>query len=241
MKKLLFLLFPVFSYGQITINKILISGNFSTTGIASFGIGGSGGYVAGNLYILFVGTSNDAGTPAVVTISGTGQTWDDVTSPGGIINGGNRKRMQVFRYAPTSGNSNNTNFTYTGTQDGGWFELFVVTGCDVGGTNGSNAIVQYNMSSVNGADPTLTLTNPILNRGAVMFGAINGTNPFTGTPESGWGESTDNGYATPNTGGYVMYRTNTTDNTPTVTMASDNWAAIAFELRASGRRAVVIN
>jgi len=237
MKKLIFLLFPVFSYGQITITEV--GNGYNTLGIGSMN---SVTFTAGDLYIMFAGTSNDAGTVATVSLSGTGQTWDEITSAGGVVNGGNRKRIQVFRYAPTSTSGSNTiNVTYTGTQDGGWVVLYKVTGADVSGTNGANAIVQNNLGSANGANPTLTLSSAILDRGAVMFGLANGTNPFTGTEESGWTEAADNGYATPNTGAYVMYRVNTTDNTPTVTMASDNWAGIAIELKASGRRAVIIN
>ncbi len=236
MKKIIFLLFPAFSYGQMTITNL--GGSFNTAGVSSIG---SITMNAGNLYIIFTGTSNDAGTVATVSLAGTGQTWTEITSAGGVTNGGNRKRLQAFRVAPTSTNSNTINITYTGVQDGGWAQLYEITGCDVSGTNGSNGIVNNNVGSANGANPTLTLSTAILNRGMVVFALANGTNPFTGSPESGFTELLDGGYATPNTGGYLMYMANTTDNTPTVTMSSDNWAGIAIELRASGRRVSVIN
>ena len=194
----------------------------------------------GKLYIVIVGTSNDAGTVATVSLSGTGQTWDEISSAGGVVNGGNRKRIQAFRFSPSSTNTNTISITYTGTQDGGWVQLYEIGGVDVSGTNGVNAIVQSNVGSANSADPTLTLSALQL-RASVLFAVINGTNPFGGTPESGWTESIDAGYATPNTGGYIMYRTNTSDNTPTVTMSSDNWAGFAIEFKASFRRIIITN
>jgi len=209
------------------------------TGFLTDGIGSMNliTFTAGKLYVVYAGTSNDAGTVATVALTGTGQTWDEITSAGGVVNGGNRKRVQAFRYAPTSSSSGNTiNFTYTGTQDGGWAVLCEISGADISGTNGANAIVHNVLGSANGANPTLTLPSAILNRGTVIFGLANGTNPFTGSPESGFTELVDNGYGTPNTGGYIMYDANTADNTPTVTMSSDNWAGIAIEIRARCRR-----
>ena len=215
-----------------------VGNGFQTLGVGSIN---SVTFTAGTLYILFAGTSNDAGTVATVTPSGTGQTWDEINSAGGVVNGGNRKRIQAFHYAPTSTSGSNTiNISYTGVQDGGWVALYKITGCDVTGTNGSNAILSSQIGSANSANPTLTLSS-LPSNAAVIFGVINGVNPFTGIEESGWTESLDNGYATPNTGGYIMYRTNTSDNTPTVTMSSDNWAGFAIGIKSAARRIIITN
>ena len=238
MKNLLFILFlfPFACTSQPTFT--VLASDFNTAGIAS--VSGNT-YTAGRLYIFFVGTSNDAGTVATTTLSGTGQTWTECTAVGGVANGGNRKRIQAFRFAPGSNNTNQTDFNVTGVQDGMFQILVEVTGVAVTGTNGADGVVQNALGSANSANPTLTLANPILSGGSVLFCVINGTNPFAGTEESGWVESLDGGYATPDTGGYLMSRSGTSDNTPTVTKASGNWAAIALELRVSGRRIIISN
>lgn len=242
MKKTLFilLLLPTICFSQISMSR------YPTACCYTGGFINLGGvtYNAGTLYIMFVGTSNESGgsTPATISMSGTGQTWDELFSSGGVVNGSSFKRVQAFRYAPTSNNSNTVNFSVggTGNQDGMWLELIVITGADISGTNGSNAIATTSGSSANGANPTITL-GAIPNRGAVVSAFINSVNTFGGTPESGWTEIDDNGFSVPDTGVYVMSRTNTNDNTPTVTAASGNWAGIAVGIKPSGRRVVITN
>lgn len=243
MKKiiLILLLLPNIVFSQMTVSRYPTTCCF-TGGVASF----SGvTYNVGTLYIMFVGTSNSSGSGAAATISlsGTGQTWDELYASGGIVNGGSLKRIQAFRYAPTSTNSNTVSFSIggTGNQDGMWFELIVITGADLSGTNGASAITSNAAGSANSADPSLTLTTITATHNAVIAGFINSVNAFTGTPESGWTEIQDNGFSVPDTGDYIMSRINTTDNTPTVTAASGNWAGIAIEIKASGRRIISIN
>lgn len=238
MKKIFFILLlsPLLSCGQPSFN--ILASSFNTAGITS--VSGNT-YVSGRLYIFFVGISNDAATPGTVSLSGTSQTWDELNAAGGISNGGNRKRLQAFRFAPGSNNSNQTDFTVTGSQDGMFYFLIEVTSVDVTGTNGSNGVVRTATGSANSANPSLDFGTSLLSRSSVLAAFINGVNPFTGTEESGWTESIDGGYGTPNTGGYLMYWTNTTDSTPTVTAASGNWAGFAIELKASGRRVIISN
>ena len=233
MKKLIFLLFPVFSYGQISFTHI--ASGFGSSGIGSVG---STTYTAGKLYIFFAGTTNAGGTPATVSLSGGATVWTqiaNVTSDDGTM------RLQAFRYAPASNETAVVSISYTGTQDGGYIQLCEVSGAVVSGTNGSDGIIQVVTDAIDtNPNPTITLAT-LGARGGVIAGFINNANPFGGTAESGWVEQHENGYSTPTTGGYYMTRINTGDNTPTVTAASSNWAGVAIEIRASGRRAVVIN
>jgi len=231
MKKLLFLLFPIFSYGQASFN--VMASDFQTVGI---GVVAGQSFVTGRLYIWFVGVSNAGGSPATITLTGTGQTWTQVAT---TLNNSTNRRIYAFRFAPGSNNTNQTDFNITGVQDGMFHFLVEVTNVITTGTNGADGVVQSTTSSANGADPSLTLS-ALGGRNSVISSFINERNPFTGTPESGWTES-DGGYATPDTGGYLMYRVNTTDNTPTVTATSSNWGGIAIEVRTSGRRAVIVN
>jgi hypothetical protein len=84
MKKLLFILFlfPFACTSQPTFT--VLASDFNTAGIA---VVSGNTYTAGRLYIFFVGTSNDAGTVATTTLSGTGQTWTECTAVGGVANG----------------------------------------------------------------------------------------------------------------------------------------------------------
>jgi len=219
--------------GQVTITNV--AGSFTTLGV---GLTTGLTMTAGKLYIIFAGTSNNAGTVATIGISGTGQTWTEIGTAGGATNTTSKKRIQAFRFAPTSNNTNDIIYTYTGTQDGGWVQIYEITGCDVSGTNGSNAITQSAGGFSNSANPS-TIFGSIQPNASIILALINDVNPFTGAPESGWTESVDGGYATPDTGGYVMYRIGTTDNSPTVTAASSGWASIAIELKpSSGRRRI---
>ena len=228
MRKLLTILFfiPVIGFGQMTITPSNTA--FSTTGIGSIV---SPTLTAGRLYILLVGVSNDLGAPATVSLAGTGQTWTLIDQ---IVSSSSR-RIAAYRYAATSTTTSNINFSYTGTQDGAWCTLFEVVGAVMTGTNGSDAIVQAPTSNTGGPDPTITMS-ALLNRASVIIAFSNNANPFIGTVESGWTEAIDNGYATPDMGAYAMYRNNTSDNTPTVTASSTDWAGIAIEIKAAGRK-----
>ncbi len=239
MKKLLFLLFPIFSYGQAVITESGLAGNFNTAGVSGF----IRTKTAGELYILFVGISNAGGTPATASISGSSETWTELGSAGGALNSTSGKRVQAFRfYATSTLTSNVTNISYTGSQDGTWVMLYVITNVVVTGSNGADAIVQVVTATDNATiQPTITMSG-LLNRASVLTGWINDVNPPTGTPESGWSETEDNGFAIPDTGGYIMTRENTADNTPSWSAGSlSNWAGMAIEFRALGRRTVIIN
>ena len=232
MKKLLFLLFPVFSYGQITFTHQ--ASGFDTNGIGSIG---STTYDAGKLYILFAGTTNSS-TPATVSLSGGATVWTEIANQ---ISDDGLMRIQAFRYAPAADETAVVSITYTGSQNGGYVQVCEITGVDVTGTNGSNAIVQSVGDAIDAnANPSITLAT-LNSRSGVIAGFINTINPFTGAAESGYVEQHESGYNTPTTGGYYMTRTNAGDNTPTVTAASSNWAGIAIELRASGRRSSIVN
>lgn len=241
MRRLLFIilfLFPIVTFSQIVITR------YNTTCCFTGGIIGLGGltYNAGSLIIFFVGTSNAAGTPATISLSGTGQTWTEIGTAGGALNSTSGKRVQAFRFAPTSDNSNDVTLTISGTQDGMWIEVFRITGADVTGTNGSNGIVQSATNAQDAsANPTITMSALSGGGNAVIAGFINTLNPFGGTPESGWGEQDDNGFATPDCGVYIMSRLTTTDNTPTVTASASDWAGLAIEIKSAFRRIIITN
>jgi hypothetical protein len=231
MKKLLtiLLLLPAFCFSQITITEL--GGGFQTSGVGS-----TNGiiFVAGRLYIVVAGITNAGGTPATMSITGTGQTWTQIINATGVTVASDNYRIQAFRYAATTNHTNNVVYNYTGTQDGSFAAVLEVTGVDVTGTNGSNAIVQTVSNAADAtANPSLTLAAIANGSNAVIAAFMRNSNPFNGTPESGWTEELDGGYNSPTTGGYILHRLTTTDNTPTVTASSGNWVGIAMELKSS--------
>jgi hypothetical protein len=235
MRKILFILlfFPVISNGQASITAVVSSTNFTTGQSVSFSLTKT----AGRLYVVVVGVSNGGGTPATVSLSGTGETWTEIGSAGGALNTTVQARIQAFRFNCTSTlPSNTTSFSFSGSLDGDWFIVYEVTNVLTTGTNGADAIVQVVTSSNNSdTNPTITMT-ALSGRASVLAAFMNNINPFGGTAESGWSEDEDDGFSTPDRGGYSMTRYNTTDNTPSVTVSSSNWAGIAIEFKAAGRR-----
>lgn len=237
MKKILFLLLPIFSYGQGRVVFNGVTAPYNTGAIGST----SGNYSAGRLYLIFTGQSNAGGSPATCAPTGTGQTWTEIGTAGGQLNQSGNRRIQVFRFAPASLNTNQTNFNYTGTQDGGFVFICEVLGSVVTGTNGADAIVQTATASANGADPSITMS-ALKGGNSVIAMFINETNPGAGTPESGWTQTANGGYATPDTGGYSLFGINwATDNTPSFTSASSNWGGIALEIQSAARRITISN
>lgn len=241
MKKILsvLMLIPMLSISQPTITKIVLGSNFNTTGFGGFGWTKQ----ADVLYIIIICTTNAGGTPATISLTGSGETWTELGTSGGVEF--QNKRLQAFRWYCTSNvglQNTSVNYTGSGVQDGGWFSVHQVANADFGGTNGENAIVQV-VTATDAATqhPNITMS-ALLNRASVLAGFMNDVNPPTGTNESGWSESEDGGYNDPVTGGYVIRRNNTNDNTPSWTAgAFSNWAGIAIEFKAAGRRVKITN
>ncbi len=229
MKKLIFILFPVFSYGQITINKSFLGANTSTSDVTSFGQGPAT-FTAGRLYIFMTASTGGANHGGV---GGTTLTWDTL-----IIYGDATRRIEIFYVVP---NSTVSGESVAVGSFGGAITGFTAAVWEVTGFNTTTPFAQLNFDTQTGTDPTITLGTLQSNHSAVVAFFFNSNNPFGGTPESGWSEDFDNGYATPDAGSYLMSRVNTIDPTPTVTSASSTWIGVAFELKAAGRRISIIN
>lgn len=235
MKKLLFILFPVFSYGQITINAAFTGYTTTTTDASAFGHS-SKTFTAGKLY-LFVAMTTGTTNPG--TIAGTtSSTWTSVVSTGNST-----RRIQVFRFLPSSTITGET--VNIGTFGGGstGYSTFIleISGVNTTGTNGSGAIAQTATGGTTGTDPTITFSSGALPNNAIVSIFFNDANPFGGTQESGWTEANDDGYSTPTAGGYTMTRINTSDITPTVTASSSTWIGVGIEIKGSFRRTIITN
>jgi len=238
MKKLLFLLFPIISYGQVTIT-VTPQGTY-TYSTSAIGAVTSQTYTAGKLYIC-IHMRVDATTPTDFSLTGTSSTWTEIANVTGITTGTDLARLKVWRYAPSSNVTEGLSFSGAALQDGSVVVLWEISGTINTGSNGADAIVQIVTDAQDAAaNPTITMAalNP-KNSVIAFFG--NDANPFGSTEESGWTELSENGFATPTTGGVFLSRHRTSDNTPSVTASASNWVGVAFELNASGRRAVIIN
>lgn len=240
MKKILFILFPIFSFGQITISTTPEANyNYSSTGVGSIN---SQTYTVGKFYLLIYLRLDDAGTPADFSVSGTSSTWTEIANSTGITTGAARARLKVWRYAPTSTVTESLSFTGAAFAEGTIVVLFEITGVITTGSNGADAIVQIVTDEVDaGTDPTITMSalNGTKNTVLAFFG--NNVNPFGSTPESGWTELSEGGFTLPTTGGVFIKRNATTDNTPSVTASSSDWMGVAIELRSNHNRIMVIN
>lgn len=213
---------------NISINNY---GNVATVvSFTNFTINGNN-FIAGRLYIFFI-TTTKATTPEVPTMSGTGQTWDQISS---VAN--STQRTTAFRFYATANNTNDTTVSVGPNQTSFIQNKIEITGMVTTGTNGADAIVQSVSNSTTGADPSLTLAGISNPNNAVIAVFTNNANPFGGTPESGWTESYDGGNTIP-AGGYVMHRLKTTDNTPTVTAASSTWLGIAIEIKSQDAESI---
>jgi len=236
MKKLIFLLFPVFSYGQITISKLVADANaLSCLNIANINLV-STAFTANKVYICvaMVDSCSSYGT-----ITGGSNTWNVVSQQ--QTGTGNTRRLSVWR--TTSVATETVTMTLTvGNARGVWFDFYLVEGVP-NTNNGADAILQAVKDSGSSANPVITMGGLLNNRSAVLSFFHNNANPFGGTPESSWTETEDNGCTFGGVlgGMYSMHSIGINDNTPTVTASSSNWMGVALELRALGRRATVIN
>lgn len=217
--------------GQIGINNY---GNNVLTATFTNATLGSNNFIAGRLYLIFV-TTTKATTPETPTMSGTGQTWTQINT---VAN--STQRITAFRFYCTADNTNDATIFVGPNQTSYIINRYEITGMLTTGTNGSDAIVQSAVNNATGANPSITLSSITSSRNAVIVGLSNNTNPFSGTAEAGWTENYDGGTTLP-TGGYTMYRLNTTDNTPVVTAASSDWVGIGVEIKTAIRRRINID
>ena len=222
-KKLLFilLLWSNYSFGQFSVNKAFYSVESSdATGLAGFGAFSAKTLTANKLYISINVMGNTNNTP---TYTSTSLTWNTL-----IDYSDGTRRIFIIYCMPTA-TVNNEDLTIfrvgnsiSGFCRGTWEFSGVPTG-----SNGANAIEYSATNSGTSADPSVTLSS--FKNSFVGSVFSNNATPFSGTEESGWTEDFDDDGDT--NGFYVMSRSNTVDNTPTVTSASSTWIGAAFVIR----------
>jgi hypothetical protein len=215
----------------------LLAATASTSGATSYAT--SSFTARRNSLVLLVVVNSKASAPDTPTVSGNGLTWVqiDTYTYGSIASP--VQRLTVFRAMgePTAGAA--TADFAGATQTGCCLYVVQFHNVDTSGTNGSGAIVQ---TAKNRADSSTSgsVTLSALDSGArnAVFvgwgGALNSSSVMS--VEGGgatWVEAADTGYNTPATWIGAQYLLATTDNTPTATFTSQNWAGIAVEIKAA--------
>jgi len=168
-------------------------------------------------------------TPAEPTYSGNGLTWVSVSS---ILNDNNTNRITIFRAMGSSPTAGTGTVSVSGGATNCVVRVVEFTNVKTTGSNGADAVVQS--ASANGLSTTAAVNLAALasSSNAVFAASSNLTVPYTGTPEGGFTEDYDGGAGSPVTGLLTMYQLLATDNTPSITLASQRWTMIALEISA---------
>ena len=117
------------------------------------------------LYIAFTTTSCSSAdgctqgiAPAATSVSGAGLTFTEIGTAGGLLFSGSNRRIQAWRALVPSGATTGVvtaTLEYTSTSMGAVMLAF--TGTKTSGTNGADAVVQYNTNTSTGTGLTVTL------------------------------------------------------------------------------------
>jgi hypothetical protein len=183
---------------------------------------------ANRLYLAAV--TNSASSPATVTLSGGGLTWDQVATVTVW-----QLRITLFRALSASpGSASALTASASSTQTGWTIIVAEFDGVSTQGTNGSGAIVQSNtnsaMSGTNGSVTLSAFEDATNNAAFAVWEHVVAENT---TPETGWTELADITRTGPARGTETEWRLGE-DTTPSASWAtSEVWAGIAVEIRAA--------
>lgn len=211
----------------ITFEALAVFNNTLNTTVYSNGVDIA---FAPNKLVLVTVVSSLASWAKPTGIIAPGMTFTEVTSTNFNSAGGGISVWRAMTNATSP--SGRVRVTFAGTQTGCNIRIVQFGNVDSTGANGANAVRQAAMATNAIANPTITLAtlNPT-GKSAVWMSVANvDANGNAGAAETDWVEDFDDGYGTPSTGLYTMYRLTTTDNTPTVTQGAQQWAAIAVEV-----------
>ena len=213
--------------GSLAFTHLVMTG--STSNVASYA---SGSFTpTSNALVLVTVANTKASAADTPTLTGNGLTYVQIAST--TWDASTAKRITIFRGMGASPTAGAVTADFAGASQTGCNICAVqFTGADTGGTNGSAAIVQSATNSANGTTSVnVTLAALTGSTNGVYMAGGNRSVPFGGTPDSGWTENQDTSHASPNHGFSDIYSTATTDNTPSTVIASDNWGAVAVEIK----------
>lgn len=188
------------------------------------------------LVVAVIVTQSDTNPAPSQTLSGNGLTWVEAATV--EFPGNTRERVSMFRTMGASPSTGQVTVSATASK-GAFWSIYQFDGIDTGGTNGSAAVVQVGSSQGSGTSLSVTLAAfGDANNGATSGWARDGDQALT--PETGWTEIDDLGFATPGTRGETQWRTGE-DTSPSVSWATASSAGgIAIEIKVAAAAAVEI-
>jgi len=222
--------------GALLVTSINNHGNLSSYSFPS------ATYSNDVLYIAFTTTSCSSAdgcsqgiAPAATSVSGAGLTFTEIGAAGGLLFSGTTRRIQAWRALVPSGATTGVvtvTLEYMSTSMGA--AMLAFTGTKTSGTNGADAVVQYNTNTSSGTGLTVTLNAfaDSNNRPVAFF--AHRYNEAT-TPEAGYTELWDATNATTPVMGYeAEWHATMAETTPSVsgwTTGYDN-GGFALEIAA---------
>ncbi len=245
MRKLFFILFffPLFSAAQITTVARAVAGLATTSAATSYAMTAFTP-TANSLLIVFVNVSGSVQSNPTVT--GGSLSWALDASALNIGGGGGSS--YIF-WAQVGGSPASTTITFNCTTDGGTGAN--ISAITVSGQNTSAPIVKssVNSSPSTSANANYTFTAAVATGSAYIIGYnSNINNTAQATAPSGWTESEELGYSTPNSSMAIAYRNGgeTTAGPFTFTNASTTWSSFGIEINGTAntaptRRVILIN
>jgi hypothetical protein len=214
----------------IAITEKLAEG--STLNQTSYTSSGAFSIASQAIGICFI-NSGASTTPSAPTLSGAGATsWTQIATVPYDPSASQKKRVTAFRALGSGGSAASLVADFGGQSQGGvTFVCYEATGTDVGGTNGSGAVLQSATNAADATDPfTVTLGTREAESAVLMFSAVGQS--LSMTPESGYTAGTKTGQATPTMQTRAQWLIGGSDATPTWDFsAAANAGGIAMELR----------
>lgn len=242
MRYILFILlfFTCTAQAQITITANLFTSSADGT---SYGTNLS--IVTGRLYIIVVESNHASATPNIPSLTVANNTNTQIATEAFNVIGTERNRITAFRFVAATTATESVTIGFSGqTQTGIYAVLYGITGAITTGTDGADGIVQSPTDRADAtANPSITMSAIGNSANAVIAAFSNDVaTTFGGTAEASWTQDANAGH---DAGGFfAMHRLTTTDNTPTVTASSSDWAGIAIEILSAtpaGRRRIIID
>ena len=186
---------------------------------------------ANSLALVFI-VSSLASSAGPTNVVGNNCTWVQVTNKA-FGGGAGQFNLSVYRTMTNATTATSTiKVDFAASRTGCIIYGLQATNVNIGGANGATAVSQVLSVTNSTANPTLTLSALASPRSAVVMALGNAdSNGAAGTPESGYTEEMDNGYATPSTGLYIMRAAGLMDVDPLVTQGAQAYGAIALELK----------
>lgn len=195
---------------------------------------------ANRLVLATVFADSDPLNAAIpISVTGNGMTWVLVNSKVQLaLVGKSAAIIAVYRAMSAAPANGALTVTFGAAQNTVLINVTEFSNVDTSGVDGSGAIAQSGTASSNSsANPSLALAavNPNAKNAVIGFSS-NEVNPYAATPEAGWTEYRDTGFAVGiyPCGEYITYQLLSTDSTIAISKAMATcWVLVGIEINAA--------